>query len=188
LQIASNYDFRENRPNISAAITIHHTPALISYNDPFAVTAYHTPAKHQYTACAIPRPDFTRSLTYFGFFHSARQQIPTYQKRMRPASTIYLRVAIKERKTPSDFAMCTVPASGDVRNDHNCNSTLPLWQPLPVQSIFNVQSQDAITEVGMYLQINSLFNAAYFNSVAKNKLRSRLSQFYWMNFIIVCCN
>jgi hypothetical protein len=81
--------------------------------------------------------------------------------------------------------MCTVLASGDERNDHSCNSTLPLWQPLPVQSIFNVQSQDAIIVVGMYLQINSLFSSAYFNSMAKNTLRSRLAQFYWMNFIIV---
>lgn len=81
--------------------------------------------------------------------------------------------------------MCTVLASGDVRNYHSCNSTLPLWQPLSVQSIFIVQSQDAIIEVGMYLQINSLFNSAYFNSLANNTLRSRLAQFYWMNFIIV---
>ena len=81
--------------------------------------------------------------------------------------------------------MCTVLASGDVKNDHSRNSTLPLWQPLSVQSIFNVQSQDVITDVGMYLQINSLFNLAYFTSMAKNTLRSRLAQFHWMNFIIV---
>jgi len=78
LQIVSYYDFRENGPNISAAFTINHTPALISHKEPIAVTAHHTPALTSIYRLAIPRPDCTQSLTYFGFFHSARQQIPTY--------------------------------------------------------------------------------------------------------------
>jgi hypothetical protein len=85
-------------------------------------------------------------------------------------------MAVKESTEPSDFAMCPVLASGDVKNDWSCNSTLPLWQPLSVQSIFNVEPRDAILEFGIYLQINSLFNEAYFNSMVKNTLRSRLAQ------------
>jgi hypothetical protein len=45
------------------------------------------------------------------------------------------------------------------------------------------RAQHAIIEVGMNLQINSLFNAAYFNSMVKNSLRSGLAQFYWVNCI-----
>jgi hypothetical protein len=41
---------------------------------------------------------------------------------------------------------------------------------LSVQSTFNVQSQDAIMEIGRNLQINSLFRAAYFNSMKKDTL------------------